>query len=53
MKLTKQDIKTLEKIKKLCDKLDCKDCKFNDTNRKECILQNQPNWWYLDAIREE
>lgn len=52
MKLTKQDIKTLEKIKKICKQLQCEDCKFNIKNR-ECILQNQPNWWHLDVIKEE
>lgn len=52
MKLTKQDMKTLEKIKKMCGQLQCDDCRFNYKNR-ECILQNQPNWWHLDVIREE
>lgn len=52
MKLTKQDIKTLEKIKKMCEKIQCEDCVFNIKNR-ECLLQNQPNWWNLDLIRKE
>ena len=50
MKLTKQDIKTLEKIKKICDKTECGNCIFNNGN--ECIMQNQPNWWELDSIKE-
>lgn len=52
MKLTKQDIKTLEKIKKICKRTQCEDCIFNVKNR-ECILQNQQNWWNLDLIKEE
>ena len=35
MKITKQDIKTLNKIKKLCDKLECTECIFNN---KEYII---------------
>ena len=52
MKITKQDIKTLNKIKKICDRLDCENCLFNDAQNKNCILQNQPNWWNLDMIKE-
>lgn len=48
MKITKQDIKTLEKIKKMCDKIECENCVFNTG---ECILQSQPNWWNIDLIR--
>lgn len=49
MKITKQDIKTLSKIKKICDKIDCEECIFN---KNGCILQNQPNWWDLDKIEK-
>lgn len=49
MKITKQDIKTLNKIKKMCDKLECTECIFNN---RECILQNQPNWWQIDFLEE-
>ena len=51
MKLTKQDIKTLEKIKKMRDKTQCLKCIF--CQEKECILQNQPNWWQLDFERSD
>ena len=51
MKLTKQDIKTLEKMKKMCDKTQCEDCIF--CQGKECILQNQQNWWHLDLVVKE
>ena len=51
MKITKQDIKTLEKLKKMCNKIECKDCLFN-INRS-CMLQNQPNWWELEKLKEE
>ena len=37
MKITKQDIKTLNKIKKMSDKLGCEECIFN---KNKCILQN-------------
>lgn len=47
MKITKQDIKTLNKIKKLCDKTCCEECLFNSDS---CILQNQPNWWDLERV---
>ena len=50
MKITKQDIKTLNKIKKLCNKTDCEECLFNSDS---CILQNQPNWWDLESIVED
>lgn len=49
MRITKQDIKTLNKIKKLCDKLECTECIFNN---KECILQNPPNDWRIEKIEE-
>lgn len=49
MKITKQDIKTLNKIRKMCDKLECTQCIFNTG---ECILQNQPNWWQIDLLEE-
>lgn len=49
MKITKQDIKTLEKIKKMCDKSECERCVFNTG---ECILQNQPNWWQIDLVEK-
>ena len=29
MKITKQDIKTLNKIKKMCNKIECGECIFN------------------------
>lgn len=51
MKITKQDIKTLSKIKKMCDKLDCEECIFNYQNRS-CILDNQPNWWDLEKVEK-
>lgn len=50
MKITKQDIKTLNKIKKLCDKTGCEECLFNSDS---CILRNQPNWWDLESIVED
>ena len=49
MKITKQDIKTLKKIKKMCDKLECTECIFNTG---KCILQNQPNWWQIDLVEK-
>lgn len=49
MKITKQDIKTLSKIKKICDRLGCEKCIFN---KNKCILQNQPNWWELEKVEE-
>lgn len=49
MKITKQDIKTLNKIKKMCDKIECTECIFNTG---ECILQNQPNWWQIDLLEK-
>ena len=49
MKITKQDIKTLNKIKKMCDKIECEQCIFNTG---ECILQNQPNWWQIDLLEK-
>ena len=54
MKLTKQDIKTLNKIKKLCDKAECKECAFyrKDHFSTYCSLQQQPNWWNLDYLLE-
>lgn len=51
MKITKQDIKTLNKIKKICNKSECKDCIFNIN--KSCMLQNQPNWWETKYLEEE
>ena len=50
MKITKQDIKTLNKIKKRCEKLGCEQCIFNVG---ECILKNQPNWWEIEVIKLE
>lgn len=50
MKITKQDIKTLNKIKKMCDKMGCEECIFN---KNKCILQNQPNWWELEKVEGE
>ena len=54
MKLTKQDIKTLNKIKKLCDKAECEQCVFyrKDHFSTYCSLQQQPNWWNLDYISD-
>ncbi len=52
MKITKQDIKTLQKIKKICGNMQCEECMFNIKN-KECILQNQPNWWHLELVKGE
>lgn len=49
MKITKTDIKTLNKIKKMCDKLECKQCVFDSGF---CILQNQPNWWRIDLVEK-
>lgn len=49
MKITKQDIKTLNKIKKMCDKMGCEECIFN---KNKCILQNQPNCWELEKVKE-
>lgn len=49
MKITKQDIKTLNKIKKICDKMNCEECIFN---KNKCILQNQPNWWELEKVEK-
>ena len=50
MKITKQDIKTLNKIKKICDKTSCEKCVFN---KQSCILQNQPNWWKIEYVELE
>ena len=50
MKITKQDIKTLEKLKKMCEKTTCGNCIFN--KGLECILQNQPNWWEIDILKD-
>jgi hypothetical protein len=50
MKITKNDIKTLNKIKKMCNKSECDKCIFNTG---ECILQNQPNWWEIDLLKVE
>ena len=54
MKLTKQDLKTLNKIKKLCDKAECEQCVFyrKDHFSRYCSLQQQPNWWNLDYISD-
>ena len=49
MKITKQDIKTLNKIKKMCDKTECQKCIFNTG---DCLLQNQPNWWQTELLEE-
>lgn len=52
MKLTDKDIKTLMKIKKLCDKAECEKCKFYrvDHFTRYCALQTQPNWWNLEYL---
>lgn len=54
MKLTEKDIKVLQKIKKLCDKAECTECKFyrEDHFNRYCALQQQPNWWNLDYLLE-
>lgn len=49
MKITKQDIKTLNKIKKMCNKLECTECIFNTG---ECILKNQPNWGQTNLLEK-
>lgn len=55
MKLTEKDIKTLNKIKKLCDRAECEKCQFyrEDHFSTYCSLQKQPNWWELDYLLEK
>ena len=55
MKLTEKDIKTLNKIKKLCDRAECEECQFyrEDHFSTYCSLQKQPNWWELDYLLEK
>lgn len=47
-RFTKQDLKTLKKVKKICEKTECTNCIFS--TEKSCILQAQANWWRLDLI---
>ena len=49
MKITKADIKTLNKIKEMCNKIECGECIFNTGG---CLLQNQPNWWQTELLKE-
>lgn len=53
MKLTNSDIKTLNKIKKLCDEIECEQCKFyrDDHYTINCVLQRQPNWWNFNYLQ--
>lgn len=55
MKLTDKDIKTLIKIKKLCDKSECEQCQFyrKDHFNTTCVLQHQANWWNLEYLLNE
>lgn len=50
MKITKKDIKTLEKIKKMCGKgEDCSDCIFNTS--VFCELQEYPAVWNIWKLK--
>lgn len=50
MKITKQDIKTLEKIKKMCgDNEDCDNCIFSTS--VFCEMQEYPAAWNIGKLK--
>lgn len=51
MKITKQDIKALKKLREICQNIgeNCLKCPF--CIDKECIVQDIPNyWWNLEKL---
>lgn len=51
MKITKQDIKTLRKIKSMCENTECENCRL--ALDRDCLLCDMPCWWHLELIQVE
>lgn len=51
MKITKQDFRTLNKIKKMCDNTECEKCQLALSD--SCIISDVLCWWHLELVEEE
>lgn len=53
MKITQRDMKTLRKIKKICETGTCTNCIFNDRKNKQCVIQDIPTEWNTLEIEKK